>query len=151
VIPYPAPFPEQSAFTAVFLSWFLAQLIKLVFNGFREKRFNLRWLFDTGGMPSAHSATVSSLATVVGLYFGFNSIIFLAVLIFTVITMFDAAGVRRNVGKQARILNRIMEDVQHGGHVQEQKLKELLGHTPVEVFAGAFLGIAIGYLFCGVG
>ena len=100
-------------------------------------------------MPSAHSATVASLATVVGLYYGFNSILFLAVLIFTVITMFDAAGVRRNVGRQARILNRIMEDLQQGGHVQEQKLKELLGHTPVEVFAGAFLGIALGYLFCG--
>lgn len=150
MIPYQYPFPEQRGYTAVFLSWFLAQLIKLILNGYRERRFNLRWLFDTGGMPSAHSATVSSLATVVGLYYGFNSIIFLAVLIFTVITMFDAAGVRRNVGRQARILNRIMDDLQHGGHVQDQRLKELLGHTPVEVFAGAFLGIALGYFFCGL-
>jgi uncharacterized protein len=144
------PFQEQKAFTAVFLSWFMAQFIKLVLNGYREKRFNLKWLFDTGGMPSAHSATVASLATVVGLYYGFNSIIFLAILIFTVITMFDAAGVRRNMGRQASILNRIMDDLQHGGHVQEKRLKELLGHTPVEVFAGAFLGITLGYIFCGI-
>lgn len=148
--PYPPAFPEERGFTAVFLSWFLAQFIKLILNGYREKKFNLRWLFDTGGMPSAHSATVSSLATVAGLYYGFDSILFLVVLIFTVITMFDAAGVRRSVGRQASILNRIMIDLQHGEHVKEARLKELLGHTPVEVFAGAFLGIALGYLFCGI-
>jgi uncharacterized protein len=150
VIPVISPYPEQRAFTAVFLSWFLAQLLKVLINGYREGRFNLRWLFDTGGMPSAHSATVASLATVVGLYYGFNSIIFLAILIFTVITMFDAAGVRRNMGRQASILNRMMDDLQQGKHVQEKRLKELLGHTPVEVFAGAFLGISLGFLFCGI-
>ena len=150
MIPSIPPFPEQRGFTAVFLSWFLAQSIKVILSGYREKRFNLRWLFDTGGMPSAHSATVASLATVVGLYYGFGSILFLATLIFTVITMFDAAGVRRNVGRQARILNRIMDDLQSGGHVHEQRLKELLGHTPVEVFAGAFLGIALAYFFCDI-
>lgn len=150
MIPEIPPFSEQRGFTAVFLSWFLAQLLKVLINGYREKRFNLRWLFDTGGMPSAHSATVASLATVVGLYYGFNTIIFLAILIFTVITMFDAAGVRRNMGRQARILNRMMDDWQRGEQVQEQRLKELLGHTPVEVFAGAFLGISLGFLFCGI-
>ncbi len=149
MIPNQGPFPEQQAFTAVFLSWFVAQFVKVLLSGFREKRLNLRWLFDTGGMPSAHSATVSCLATVVGLYYGFHSVLFLAVLIFTIITMFDAAGVRRNVGRQARILNKVLDEFQERGMVQEQRLKELLGHTPVEVFAGAFLGIVMGYLFCG--
>lgn len=150
MIPLQSPFPEERGFYAVFLSWFMAQFIKLVLNGFKDKRLNLRWLFDTGGMPSAHSATVSSLATVVGLYYGFNSIIFLAILIFTVITMFDAAGVRRNMGRQAKILNKILDDWDARGDVQEKRLKELLGHTPVEVFAGAFLGIAVAFLFCGL-
>ena len=148
--PFPAPFPEERGFTAVFLSWFLAQLIKVIRSGYQEKRFSVRWLFDTGGMPSAHSATVSCLATVVGLYFGFGSILFLAVLIFTIITMFDAAGVRRNVGRQARILNKMLDEFYERGWVQEQRLKELLGHTPVEVFAGAFLGILVGCSFCGL-
>lgn len=150
MIDYQFPFAESRGFTAVFFSWFLAQFIKLVANGMREKRINFRWLYDTGGMPSAHSATVACLATVVGLYYGFNSIIFLAVLIFSIITMFDAAGVRRNMGRQAGVLNKMMDEYYEKGGIQEKRLKELLGHTPVEVFAGAFLGIAIGYLFCGI-
>ena len=131
------------------MSWFISQLAKVIRGGFREGRFNFRWLFDTGGMPSSHSATVSSLATVSGLYYGFNSIPFLIVLIFTIITMFDAAGVRRNVGRQASILNKMLDDLYEKGQVPEQRLKELLGHTPIEVFAGAFLGIFIAFLFCG--
>ena len=131
------------------MSWFVSQLVKVVIGGFREGRFNFRWLFDTGGMPSSHSATVSSLAAVTGLYYGFTSIPFLFVLIFTIITMFDAAGVRRNMGRQAEILNKMLNDLYERGQVPERRLKELLGHTPVEVFAGAFLGIAIAYLFCG--
>ncbi|MCM8775855.1 MAG: divergent PAP2 family protein [Candidatus Omnitrophica bacterium] len=143
------PFAEERAFVAVLLSWFISQLIKVI-RGFRhEQRFNFRWLFDTGGMPSSHSATVASLATVVGLYYGFNTLPFLIVLIFTLITMFDAAGVRRNVGRQARILNKMMSEFSEKGQVPEQRLKELLGHTPVEVFAGAFLGVAIAVLSCG--
>ena len=100
-------------------------------------------------MPSAHSATVACLANVTGLYYGFNSIFFLVVLIFTIITMFDAAGVRRNVGRQAIILNKMLEELYEKGQVPEQRVKELLGHTPVEVFAGAFMGILMAYLFCG--
>ncbi len=144
-----SPFSEERAFSAVFLSWLVAQIIKLIRGGLREKRINVRWLFNTGGMPSAHSATVASLATVTGLYYGFNSVIFLIVLIFSIITMFDAAGVRRNVGRQASILNKILDELYAKRQVPEQRLKELFGHTPVEVFAGAFLGILMAYLFCG--
>lgn len=144
------PFPEIRAYWAVFASWFVAQLIKVFRARFTEKRYNLRWMIKTGGMPSAHSATVSSLAAVTGLYFGFKTMPFLIVLIFTIITMFDAAGVRRNVGRQAIILNKMLDELQEKGQVQEQRVKELLGHTPVEVFAGAFLGTGIAFLFCGL-
>ncbi len=143
------PFHQSKAILAVSLSWFIAQLIKVVLGRIREKRYNLRWMIKTGGMPSAHSATVSSLATVTGLYYGFHSLPFLIVLIFTIITMFDAAGVRRNVGRQAMLLNKILDEFQEKGQIPEQKVKELLGHTPVEVFAGAFLGILVAYLVCG--
>ena len=99
-------------------------------------------------MPSSHSATVACLATVTGIYYGFNSIPFLIVFIFSIITMFDAAGVRRNVGRQAIILNKMLDELQEKGQVHEQRVKEVLGHTPVEVFAGAFLGVGITFLFC---
>ena len=132
------------------MSWLVSQLAKVIRGAATKKRFSFRWLFDTGGMPSSHSATVSSLATATGLYYGFHSILFLAVLIFTVITMFDAAGVRRNVGRQAKILNQMLDELYEKGAVPEQRLKELLGHTPVEVFAGAFLGILIALVFCGI-
>lgn len=145
------PFDENLGFIAVFSSWLIAQVIKLFRARLHDKRFNFRWLFNTGGMPSAHSATVASLATVTGLYFGIHSIPFLIVLIFTVITMFDAAGVRRNVGRQATILNKMLDELYEKGEVPEKRLKELLGHTPVEVFAGAFLGIVIACVVCGLG
>ena len=147
--PFNPPFPQNRAAVAVFLSWFISQMIKVVLGRIREKRYNLRWMIKTGGMPSAHSATVASLATVTGLYYGFHSLLFLIVLIFTIITMFDAAGVRRNVGRQATLLNKILDEFQEKGQVPEKKVKELLGHTPVEVFAGAFLGILTAYVICG--
>ncbi len=144
------PFPEIRAYWAVFISWFVAQVIKVIRARITEKRYNLRWMIKTGGMPSAHSATVSSLAAVTGMYYGFGSVIFLMACVFTIITMFDAAGVRRNVGRQAIILNKMLDDLQEKGQVPEQRVKELLGHTPVEVFAGAFLGITIAFIFCGI-
>ncbi|MBN1689376.1 MAG: divergent PAP2 family protein [Candidatus Omnitrophica bacterium] len=142
------PFSHFQAWAAVFLSWLTAQLAKVARSALQEKRLSLRWLFGAGGMPSSHSATVSSLSTVTGLYFGFSSLPFLIVLIFTLITMFDAAGVRRNVGRQARILNKMLDEFYEKGEFKEGRLKELLGHTPVEVFAGAFLGIIIALLIC---
>lgn len=146
----PGPFLETHGFLAVFLSWLISQLIK-VFRGMaKEKRFNFRWLFDPGGMPSSHSATVSSLAMTAGLYYGFQSMLFLITLVIMFITMFDAAGVRRNVGRQATILNKIMDELQERGQVRETRLRELLGHTPIEVFAGAFLGVMVALIVCSI-
>lgn len=142
------PFEEGRAITAIVSAWILAQTLKITTGIIREKRFNFRWIIMTGGMPSSHSAAVASLATVVGLYYGFGSILFMMALVFSIIIMFDAAGVRRSVGRQASILNKIVDEISHGEQVQEKRLKELLGHTPIEVLAGAFLGIAVGLIFC---
>lgn len=118
---------------------FLAQFIK-IFTG-KDKRIVVSRIFSSGGMPSSHSSFVTSLATLVGLERGFNSTDFAVVCVFSLIIMYDAAGVRRAVGKQAAILNQIVDDIQHGKHIEHQKLKELVGHTPKEVFVGAILGI----------
>ncbi|HRK62702.1 MAG TPA: divergent PAP2 family protein [Candidatus Omnitrophota bacterium] len=145
--------PEHAdylGFAAVFFSWFVAQMIKVVRGILRYKRLNLRWIFDTGGMPSSHSSTTSSLATVVGLHYGWNTVPFLIALVFCIITMLDAAGVRRSVGRQARLLNRILDELKENGNgdILESHVRELLGHTPLEVFAGAVLGVLMTLLIC---
>lgn len=142
------PFSPDRAMMSVALAWFISQAIKVIQGVWTHGRFNFRWLFDTGGMPSSHSASVAALSTAVGLYYGFHSMLFLITLVFTVITMFDAAGVRRSVGRQASVLNRMLEDLYQKGQVPETRIKELLGHTPFEVFAGAFLGALISLWIC---
>lgn len=142
------PFPEWRALLGVACAWCLAQSLKVLRLAIKRRRLNLKWLLDTGGMPSSHSAGVASVATVTGLYYGFGSILFLMALSFAVVTMFDAAGVRRLVGKQAIVLNKMTDDLYEHGQIGEKRLKELLGHTPIEVFAGAFLGIFISYVVC---
>jgi len=126
----------------------MAQSLKVCLGIIREKRLNFRWFVSTGGMPSSHSATVSSLSAVVGFYYGFKSMPFLMSLIFSLIIMFDAAGVRRAVGRQANILNKMVDEISRRGEIREARLKEFLGHTPFEVFVGAFIGICIAILFC---
>ncbi len=142
------PFEEIRAFYAVISAWLLAQTLKVLQGVIREKKIDFRWFLDTGGMPSSHSAAVASLATVTGLYYGFQSLPFGITLCYSLIIMFDAAGVRRNVGKQAIILNKIVDELSKGQQLEEQRIKELLGHTPLQVFVGAFLGIIISILFC---
>ena len=112
----------------------ISQVIKLFIEVFRQKKFNLRVLVGTGGMPSAHSALVSALATGVGQESGWNSNEFAIATMFAVIVMYDAAGVRQAAGKQARILNQIIDELFQEGHkFNEDRLKELLGHTPFQV------------------
>lgn len=121
----------------------IAQLIKFVTVLVRDRRIDVRTLVTTGGMPSSHSALVTGLATSVGLTEGFTSTIFDVALVLAMVVMYDAAGVRRAAGKQARIINQIIFDLQHSLSFQESRLKELLGHTPLEVIGGALLGIVI--------
>jgi acid phosphatase family membrane protein YuiD len=127
-------------------SWIIAQSIKVALGIFREKRFNFRWFVGAGGMPSSHAAGVSALATSVGVTYGFNSTLFAITLIFTLIVLFDAQGVRHSAGRQAEILNKMLDDIYWKKKMDEEKLKEFLGHTPVEVFAGVFLGIFVSLL-----
>ena len=129
-----------------FLSWLVACLvaqgIKIVLGVLRLRRFDFRWLIGTGGMPSTHAAGVTALCLAIGFQSGFNSPLFAVVLAFTVITLFDAQGVRRWSGRQAQILNKMMEDMYFKRRIHEQRLKELLGHTPFEVLAGMGVGAA---------
>lgn len=122
-------------------SWMIAQSIKVLIGVIRERKFNFRWFIGTGGMPSSHSATVSALAALVGLSCGFDSVIFVVTLAFTIIVIVDAQGFRRATGKQAEVLNKILDDIYWKKRIQEDRLKELLGHTPVQVFAGIACGI----------
>ena len=125
------------------VAWLLAQSLKVFHTLITERRLNFRRFVGAGGMPSSHSAFVTSLATGVGLHTGWDSPVTALACVFAMIVMYDAAGVRRAAGKQAQILNQIVDDLYHGGRVREDRLKELLGHTPVEVFAGAILGILV--------
>ena len=147
MVPTQAPFSERQAYLAVILSWLIAQSFKVMRGIRKEKRFDFRWFLNSGGMPSSHSAAVSSLTTVVGFYYGFGSVPFGVCLVYSLIIMFDAAGVRRSVGRQAVILNKIVDQLSKGQVIEEQRLKALLGHTPKEVFVGAFLGILVSIIF----
>jgi hypothetical protein len=127
-------------------SWFIAQSMKVMLGVFRERRFNFKWFTSSGGMPSSHAASVSSIATSVGLIYGFDSALFAITLTFTMVVLFDAQGVRLATGRQARILNNMLDDIYWKKRLDEDKLKEFIGHTPVEVWAGMFLGIIISLL-----
>ncbi|MCM8782842.1 MAG: divergent PAP2 family protein [Candidatus Omnitrophica bacterium] len=129
-----------------FLSWVIAQLIKVTIGVIREKRFDFRWLLGTGGMPSAHASGASALATSIGLEVGWDSVYFALAASFAIVVMFDAQGVRRAAGKQARILNKILDDIYWQGKFKEDRLRELIGHTPVEVLIGMLLGVGIAFL-----
>ncbi len=128
------------------VAWAIAQVAKVIIASARMRRLNLRVLADPGGMPSSHSAIVMGLTTAIGKYAGISSAPFAIALIFSFVVMYDAAGVRRAAGKQAAVLNRLVQDLVHMRGVQEQELRELLGHTPVEVLVGAVLGIAVGLI-----
>lgn len=128
------------------VAWIVAQTVKITLGIVREKRFNFRWFVGTGGMPSSHASGVSALATSIGVTYGFDSALFAVTMIFTLIVLFDAQGVRLSAGKQAEILNKMLEDIYWKKKLDEEKLKQFLGHTPVEVIAGMFLGIIVSLL-----
>ncbi|MCL1859080.1 MAG: divergent PAP2 family protein [Oscillospiraceae bacterium] len=124
--------------------WLIASLAKVVILLIREKRLDFRKIFASGGMPSSHSATVSSLATAVAKTDSIRSTSFAIAFMFAFIVMYDAAGVRRASGEQARILNQLVNNLSENKPVYVKKnLKELIGHTPLEVVVGALLGILI--------
>jgi len=138
---------DNSVLLVAIVACLIAQASKVVVDLIKNGKVNFRFLVTTGGMPSAHSALVTSLATGVGQTSGWASPEFAIATIFAVIVMYDAAGVRQAAGKQARILNQMIDELFSEHHkFNEDRLKELLGHTPFQVIVGLALGIAISCL-----
>ncbi len=124
----------------------IAQLLKFIGHIIKTKKIDFQVLATTGGMPSAHTAGVVALSTTVGFICGFDSVEFAIALGYALVVMYDAAGLRRSTGKIAACLNKIRDDFYAHGQMPADRLKELLGHTPFEVFVGALLGIYIAFV-----
>lgn len=129
-----------------FLLWFGIQLFKLIYDLVTTKKFNFKRILGAGGMPSSHSAVVVGLATLVGKYEGVNTAIFAVSFIVAFVVMYDACGVRRAAGKQAALLNKLIETPGLSGVQVSEKLVEVLGHTPIQVFVGALIGFIVGII-----
>jgi hypothetical protein len=142
-------FSKNTVFWSAFIAWALAQFLKGLFALYKYKRLDFRRFVGAGGMPSSHSAFVSALATGIGLKDGWASTTFALAVVFALIVMYDAAGVRLAASKQAATLNKIIDELFDEGEFHHEHLKELLGHTPIEVFAGSLLGIVISCWFVG--
>ena len=127
-----------------FVLWFSVQLFKVIYDLATTKKFNFKRIMGAGGMPSSHSAVVTSLATLIGKYEGLDTAIFAMAVVFSFIVMYDAAGVRRAAGKQAKLLNKIIETPGLSSLEVQGKLVEVLGHTPIQVMVGAAIGVLVG-------
>ena len=133
------------------IGWATAQILKVLISLVWDKQLDLRRIFSSGGMPSSHAATVCACTTSVGLRQGFSSPLFGAAAVFSFIVMYDAANVRRETGEQSKVLNYMMQNWREEGAKPDlfaKQMKELVGHTPLQVAVGSLLGIAIGYFGC---
>ncbi|XP_012481014.1 uncharacterized protein LOC105795906 isoform X1 [Gossypium raimondii] len=164
ISPFVATLAANPTFVSGLFAWFIAQSVKIFLNFFIERKWDFRILFASGGMPSSHSALCTALTTSVAICHGIADSLFPVCLGFSLIVMYDAIGVRRHAGMQAaghrswlfrekeketcRVLNMIVEDLFQGHPISQRKLKELLGHTPSQVFAGAMLGIVVACICC---
>jgi acid phosphatase family membrane protein YuiD len=134
---------ENRILVASFIAWAIAQLSKTIYELIRYRKLSLSRMVSAGGMPSSHSALVTGLATATGRVAGIDSAAFAISLVLAAIVMYDAAGVRRAVSIQARILNQMIDEAFQGKPFAEQRLRELIGHTPTQVLVGALLGIGV--------
>lgn len=130
-----------------FLTWFAIQAFKVIWDLVTIRKFNFKRIMGAGGMPSSHSAVVMAITVMVGREAGFDSYAFAMALVFSGVVMYDAAGVRRAAGKQATLLNKIVETPGLTGVEVQERLVEVLGHTPFQVFVGALIGIIVGSIF----
>jgi len=130
-------------------AWAIAQLLKTSVALLQGKGLDFRYLVGSGGMPSAHSAVVTALATTIGMIQGFGSAVFGIAVILAVVVMYDAAGVRQSVSNQSVVLNRIVHELRLRQPITrlEADMRELIGHTPFQVIVGAALGIAVAWLW----
>ncbi|MCK4522650.1 divergent PAP2 family protein [Candidatus Aerophobetes bacterium] len=131
---------------AVFWAWILAQALKVVVSAMEEKKLKLRRFIEPGGMPSSHAAAVVALLTGVGIKQGVGSTIFIIVLVLALVTMYEAIGVRREVGKQAEFLNELIQHLAYQANTK-LKLKESMGHSPIEVLVGGIVGFFMALLW----
>ncbi|GLI64439.1 hypothetical protein VaNZ11_007709 [Volvox africanus] len=135
-------------FLVGFWSWFTAQFMKIFTKRFKKGVWDLGAVLESGGMPSSHSSLCAGITTAIAIQQGFGSPLFAACLCFSVIVMYDAMGVRRHAGKQAEVLNKVIDELLDDDHpMGEVKLKEVLGHTPRQVICGGLLGLAVGLFF----
>jgi acid phosphatase family membrane protein YuiD len=131
------------------IAWIIAQTIKVPIEYLQTRKWNWALLFRAGGMPSSHSALVTGVAHAAGLFYGFDSAWFAIAATLAVVVVYDATGIRRQAGKHAELINAMINDLASGHPLKEEQLREVLGHTPLEAFAGVLLGIAtaqIGWL-----
>lgn len=135
----------NSILKVAFWAWLIAQLLKFPINVLMYGRLDLKRLLGSGGMPSSHSALVMAMSVNVGRNLGWDSPLFALAAVLAGIVMYDAAGVRRAAGRQAEVLNKIIEEIYQGSHISQERLKELIGHTPFEVLMGAALGAFLGF------
>ena len=138
--------------TSSVLAWFLAQIIKTIIVFVQTKKFNFERLFGPGGMPSGHSAMVCSAVVAVGRQYGVYDFEFAMIVMFALVVLYDAMGVRRETGEQAKVLNKMLEQwievtEKNNPFLQNMHLKEMVGHTPLQVMAGFALGILVGFLY----
>lgn len=140
-------FLENKFLIVPFIVWCCIQLFKFITDFVINRKPNFRRLFGAGGMPSSHSAVVATLTTLIGKEYGLGSAIFAVSFVFSLIVMYDAAGVRRAAGKQATLLNKLVENYPNSNVIVTEKLVEVLGHTPFQVLVGAVIGILVGALY----
>ena len=134
---------QNKVLIAGLIAWALAQLIKIPLDYLRTRHWNWALLFTTGGMPSSHSALVTATTLAIGLYYGFDNPLFALGIAVTMIVTYDAAGVRQQAGIHARRINVIFEELLKGHPINEMDLREVLGHTPLEVTGGILLGLVV--------
>ncbi|HDQ26085.1 MAG TPA: divergent PAP2 family protein [bacterium] len=133
-------------FYVTFSTWFIAQVMKVLIFLIINRKFDFRLLVGTGGMPSSHTATVTAVTMCIGLATGFDTPVFMVCLCFAIVVISDAMGVRRAAGRQAAVLNKIMDEMAEHKFKYEKRMKELLGHTPLEAIAGIVIGIILPLL-----
>ncbi|MBQ8372265.1 MAG: divergent PAP2 family protein [Clostridia bacterium] len=154
VVLFGAIFNNSVLWPCIF-SWMVAQVIKIIINLIVQKKFDISRLWGDGGMPSGHSATVAALATICGWGYGFSNALFGVAMILMIIVTHDAVGVRREAGKHAVSIKLIAETINHlindkDDEIRTEKLKELVGHTPLQVFFGCLVGVLVTIVYCAI-
>lgn len=134
---------QNKAFIAGLIAWSLAQVIKIPLDFFRTRRWNWALLFTSGGMPSSHSSLMTATTLAIGLYHGFDHPAFALGVAITMIVTYDAAGVRQQAGIHAQRINVLFEELLHGHPINQRDLREVIGHTPLEVAGGILLGLIV--------